>query len=287
MKQIQEIVNNSASVTHLTGASNYTWVHFLSDPQVLLSKPLTYFENQLPSYIRIHKTSLINPAYIQSIQPPKRAKSPGTIVLKGGEKLPISRRRWLELADLLTGAQQKQKPETLLATSVPESDKEQLNEELIDSEQTMPLSKQWLFAFCQDEKRRSKISQSIHDKWPHYAIRFFDNGTSLVEKMISTAANDLPALVLLDVRKLGWAAMNTLESIKSNKLFCRIPTVVFIQDLAGSDVETCYAAGANSVVRQSSDEMFDEVVDRIYRYWLNFAALPANLRSIGGSAFVK
>lgn len=287
MKQIQEIVNNSAAITHLTGASNYTWVHFLSEPQVLLSKPLTYFESQLPSYIRIHKTSLINPAYIQSIQPPKRAKSPGTIVLKSGERLPISRRRWLDLADLLTGAQQKEKPEDVLARKAPESENGQLEEELLQSEQAIPRSKQWLFAFCQDEKRRSKISRGIHEKWPHYAIRFFDNGTSLIEKMIGTAANDLPTLVLLDVHKIGWAAMNTLESIKSNKLFCRIPTVIFIRELAGSDVEACYAAGANSVVRQNSDETFDDVVDRIYRYWLNFAALPANLRSNGTGTLIK
>ncbi|QHV99531.1 LytTR family transcriptional regulator DNA-binding domain-containing protein [Spirosoma endbachense] len=273
MKQ-KEIVSNLAVITHLTGASNYTWVYFKDRPRLLVSKSLTYFEKLLPSCIRIHKTALINPAYIQDITPPLRAKAPGSITMVGGTLLPISRRRWLEVADSLhasnTTHDETNGTEGLREEPVEMNGKSQVGR----AKQGIELPERFVYTFMQDERKRQLLAEIISEKCPHYTIQFFESSTSLIGQLPQTVPESLPALVLLEVRTVGWALLNTLEFIKTDNRFRQIPTVVFLREQSGNDVEICYAAGANSVVCETNYVAFTEATERICRYWLTFAALP-------------
>lgn len=80
----------SDSVLFLAGDGNYTHIHFLVKPAALYATTLSAFEKEMPSFVRIHKSYLINPAYITDC----RSNGIKSIeVLIGRRWLPVSRRR--------------------------------------------------------------------------------------------------------------------------------------------------------------------------------------------------
>lgn len=94
----KELINQSSVITHLVGANNYSWINLQKGKPQLFPKPLLYYEKQLPSFIRAHKTVLINPAYIKRLIPPPRPKMAASLELATGDLFPISRRRWPKVA---------------------------------------------------------------------------------------------------------------------------------------------------------------------------------------------
>lgn len=90
----------TATITHLTGANNYTWLHYGDGTKELFSKTLQYFEDRLPGFIRVHKMVLVNRSFIEVIELPATKKKSGLLTLKAGLVFPISRRRILSLKDL-------------------------------------------------------------------------------------------------------------------------------------------------------------------------------------------
>ncbi|MCK8493007.1 MULTISPECIES: LytTR family transcriptional regulator DNA-binding domain-containing protein [Spirosoma] len=273
MKQIEEIISNIAVITHLAGASNYTWVHFTDRPRLLVSKPLTYFEGLLPACIRIHKTVIINPTYVKYSTAPLRAKAPGSVTMTNGDELPVSRRRWLEVAEML------QCPEPLgdsvmLGGLTGQSVKKVGNSFAGQPTWGESLRERFMFAYMQDERRSHLFAEVVNEQNPAMQIKYFDTSASLTGQMTQVKNLSLPTMIVLEVRNVGWSLLNTLEFIKKNNRFRHIPTVIFIREPSGSDVEVCYAAGANSVVCQSGFMGFGEAAKQICQYWLTFASLP-------------
>ncbi|RYF69707.1 MAG: LytTR family transcriptional regulator [Cytophagaceae bacterium] len=85
-------IENDAFISHFEGCNNYTLVFAegLNQP-LLTSKPLLYFELQLPHFIRISKSRLVNPSYVNSVS--RTTRLAVTITLRGGARLAVSRRR--------------------------------------------------------------------------------------------------------------------------------------------------------------------------------------------------
>jgi DNA-binding LytR/AlgR family response regulator len=98
MGKIEGLLVVEEAITHLTGASNYTWIHFWNGEKQLAARIISDFETQLPRFLRVHKTVLVNPAYVTSWQPPVTSKKPGSITLQADILLPVSRRRWTAVA---------------------------------------------------------------------------------------------------------------------------------------------------------------------------------------------
>lgn len=279
MKHINDVVSHPALITHLTGASNYTWVHFRNGATLLLSKPLSSFEQHLPTFVRVHKTALVNPTYAERVQSPPRTKMPGSVTLQGGAVLPISRRRWREVADALQPHIRLEDSEfTRLTTArkvAAEPTRGRAERETSQPKHLIDVPNRQVYAVIRDDVKSLLLQQILEEKWPHCTVRFFASGASLIDQLERTMPKCLPSLVLLDVRAVGWAGLSTLEHLKTDKRLRLIPTVLFISDQAGNDIEMCYAAGANSVISQVSDyPAFAEAVERICQYWLTFAALP-------------
>lgn len=97
MGKIEKLIMVPEALTHLTGANNYTWVHFWNGEKQMVASTLKQFELSLPTFWRIHKMHLINPAYVSHCQPPPVARQSGLLILQNGLQLPISRRRWPDL----------------------------------------------------------------------------------------------------------------------------------------------------------------------------------------------
>lgn len=85
-------IHNSQHIIRLEGEGNYTNVYLSQQTKPLLtSRTLKYFQKQLPGFIRISKSALVNPAYVE-----KMIGSGSTTVslqLADGTRLSISRRR--------------------------------------------------------------------------------------------------------------------------------------------------------------------------------------------------
>lgn len=275
MKHLSDVISQPSLITHLTGASNYTWVHFRNGATLLLSKSLSSFEELLPAFVRVHKTALVNPKFVDQIQSPPRTKAPGAVGIQGGIILPVSRRRWNEVVDALQQHTQLENTEIKKPVSAVRTTGEPITiTGQLKGESALP--NRQIFAVIKDDVKSVLLRQILEEKWPHCTVRFFVNSASLTDHISHTALRELPALVLLDVRTVGWAGLSALEYIKTDKRLRLIPTVLFINGHLGNDVEVCYAAGANSVVSQPTDYAeFTQAVERICQYWLTFAALPS------------
>ncbi|WP_103028017.1 response regulator [Salinibacter altiplanensis] len=78
-----------------------------------------------------------------------------------------------------------------------------------------------------------------------------------------------PGLILLDLKLPKVSGHEVLRALKSDERTRQVPIVVLSSSGERSDVEQCYALGANSYVVKPVDfNAFTETVQRIGTYWL-------------------
>ena len=90
------------SIVWLQGDANYTRLHQQDNAVLLVTQPLFWFEQHL-NFIRVHRSAIINPMYVQEFVY-KKGRS-GHVRLSGDITIPVSRAR-LELTAIqlrLTG----------------------------------------------------------------------------------------------------------------------------------------------------------------------------------------
>ena len=79
-------------ISRLEGSGNYTLVHVLGTPTPLVfSQTLKRFESDWPQFIRISKSSLVNPRYIDRLV--RQDAKVVYVKLIDGHRLLVSRRR--------------------------------------------------------------------------------------------------------------------------------------------------------------------------------------------------
>ena len=82
-------------------------------------------------------------------------------------------------------------------------------------------------------------------------------------------ANDLPRLVLLDLRLPNIDGLEVLRHIRENERTRLTPVVILTSSVAPDDVATGYRYGANSFVRKPLDfDQFSGMVRQLGSYWL-------------------
>jgi CheY-like chemotaxis protein len=80
--------------------------------------------------------------------------------------------------------------------------------------------------------------------------------------------NNLPIVVLLDLKLPKIHGLDVLKEFKSNTDFKKIPIVILTTSADNTDVKTAYELGANSyIVKPVNFEKFIEVVEKIELYW--------------------
>ena len=93
---------------------------------------------------------------------------------------------------------------------------------------------------------------------------------------------EIPCLILLDLNPPGSDGHEVLSIIKSDPTLKLIPVIVMTSSQDESDIQSCYAAGANSyVVKPVNLEGFFTAVARLKEYWFQISLLPVN--NTGGS----
>lgn len=94
------IIVNLEDIVRCESDSNNTSFYFHSGERVLVTKTLKYFADMLKScqFIRVHQSHLVNLAYINAFI----KTDGGYILMKNGDKIPVSVRKRGEIVELLT-----------------------------------------------------------------------------------------------------------------------------------------------------------------------------------------
>ncbi|GAA4470353.1 hypothetical protein GCM10023189_58770 [Nibrella saemangeumensis] len=264
MNLLTDYLRYPALISHLTGADNYTWLSFLNGKKVLLSKPICYFEKRLPHFIRVHKTAVVNPAYIEDLQCPPRRKMAGAVHMKCGTVLPVGRRRWAQVVELL---QQPLSKETYLVRD----SGEQVPALTFSRRETSKGRR--VFIIIKDDMRALLFQKLMEEKWPDYELIFFENGPAMRQMLVACTDRQLPAAIILDLSKSCADMQKTLSFVKSTSRLQHLPILAFTPSV--SDANQNYNLGVNAVIKTPTDIMlFTQAVEKVGNYWFSVAALP-------------
>jgi CheY-like chemotaxis protein len=93
-------------------------------------------------------------------------------------------------------------------------------------------------------------------------------------------SNDLPRLVLLDLRLPTVNGLEVLRRIRDHERTRQIPVVIMTNSAAPNDVATAYTYGTNSYIQKPVDyDQFAELIRLIGRYWLVANQPPTDARN--------
>lgn len=259
---INELIQYPALIAYLKGYSNYSWIHFSDGRKVLTAKPLCYFEKRLSGFFRSHKTVLVNPYYVESVEAPQRAKMAGSLQLRGGAVLPVGRRRWQALEELLPNLV---RPESRLAAR--------------PAKPAATATGQRVLFFTRNEIRGLLIRQLMAEKWPSCTVDIVMTDSALEKYM--TRSRNRPSLILLEEDDVS--GNGPIGKFKMHPSFGAVPILLLVPSGSPSLVTRAYQFGVSSVVALSADPLhFMRMIEKVFRFWLGFAATlptPPSVRS--------
>ncbi|OIN60251.1 LytTR family transcriptional regulator DNA-binding domain-containing protein [Arsenicibacter rosenii] len=248
MSFINDVIRHPVLISHLSGANNYTWVHFRAASKLLISKPLRYFEERFPEFIRLHKVVLANPTCIKKVIPPPTLKKSGAVELEDGTRLPISRRRWKEISDAITTAGQ----ETELTKDAPV-----------------------IMFVTGDRNKGLLLQQFIETTYSPYHVHIMPQANLVCGLLNEVPATDLPVLIILDTRLSFQESLSVVRQLKSNKHTSFLPVVVLVREDEKEGVYHHFLHYANSVISvPEQNTTFVETIKWLCEYWLRFNRLP-------------
>ncbi len=109
------------------------------------------------------------------------------------------------------------------------------------------------------------IAERAIDEDAEAAVVYRDDDAAHADRSVE----DAPGLILLDLKLPKVSGHEVLRALKSDERTRHIPVVVLSSSGERSDVERCYALGANSYVVKPVDfDAFTNTVQRIGTYWL-------------------
>lgn len=97
--------------------------------------------------------------------------------------------------------------------------------------------------------------------------------------------DDCPTVILLDVKMPLVGGIEVLREIKRSAQLHEVPVVMLTSSAEETDLETCYALGANSYIVKPVDiEQFFRAVQELGRYWMLLNHPPREaLHGLGGT----
>jgi len=88
-----------------------------------------------------------------------------------------------------------------------------------------------------------------------------------------------PRLVILDVKLARMHGLDVLRAIRASPLTQALPVVMLSSSTERAELDSCYEAGANSVVRKSLDyEELRRKMRRAYEFWVTVNEANRNSR---------
>ena len=90
---------------------------------------------------------------------------------------------------------------------------------------------------------------------------FFEDGADALLHLVGAKPEDLPDVIVLDLRMPGLDGHSTLDELQADPLLWQVPVVVFTSSPRKSDIETSIDRGAVSYVVKPSD--FETMVHNV------------------------
>ncbi|MEZ0483921.1 LytTR family transcriptional regulator DNA-binding domain-containing protein [Fibrella aquatica] len=252
----------------MAGANNYTWLHFRNGEKKMLAKPISYLETQLTDFVRVHKTALVNPICVENLNQPPRQRMAGTVELEGGILLPVSRRRWNEVAAALRPYLSPDKSSQPIATETTHAVADLPKGKAEQSTVARPV------ILVTEEANTQSIKWGIESRWSEYTLHNSHQSSHLPRVLSLLSTDELPALVILDARTSTLERLNTLQQLKEHDHFGQIPIVMIVPP-ADDTISVSYQRRANSVISlPDAQTPLAPTIDRICQFWLRTAVLP-------------
>ncbi|WP_051054198.1 LytTR family transcriptional regulator DNA-binding domain-containing protein [Fibrella aestuarina] len=265
MHVITPLLSYPILLAYFSGADNYTWVYFRNGKRQLLAKPLVYFEQRLPGFIRIHKTALVNPAFVVDVEPPPRPKMAAAIRLQDGTMLPVSRRRWASVLATLQTVRSGFSDTSLDLTPMGAP---------ALSNAMPPIQ---LLAILEGDARLL-AEHCLNQLGLAYCLQTAQAGDDLTQALRHVPDDEWPALVLIDARTDCANCLRSVETIKGDPRLRIIPVVW----LNGQDdcSDQAYQLDVNSVVAVPEEpDAFVRVLSQLFNYWFFLAQFPVSSRT--------
>jgi DNA-binding LytR/AlgR family response regulator len=78
----------------IRGDNGYSWLYWRDGSRHITAYPVKHYESKLPldEYIRVHQNSIVNREFIKKVHLTHKGPQ---LCLSTGERLTVSRRRWL------------------------------------------------------------------------------------------------------------------------------------------------------------------------------------------------
>jgi DNA-binding LytR/AlgR family response regulator len=267
MQFINELLEHPSLLAYFSGANNYAWLQFRNGERRLLAKPLTYFEERLPTFIRVHKTALINPVCVMGVQHPPRPKMAGSVRMQDGIELPVSRRRWRDvLRSLETLAQQETLPmDVAVPTPIP----------VVKPEKPYTAPPLRVLAIMTGDAT-ILTRECIEGLDFPCAFQAIESGAGLSSALLLNPSQNRPALIFMDARTGRSDRILTLRTLKSHPQLRAIPIVWLVG--AEQDAMQAYELDANSVIVVPEDPAsFVRILRQLCYYWLTMVQLPPEI----------
>ena len=89
------------------------------------------------------------------------------------------------------------------------------------------------------------------------------------EKYANRDINDMPQLILLDLKLPKLSGLDVLQKIRENPIMKFVPVVIMTSSNEEDDIVSSYRLGANSYVRKPVEFVnFTQAVQQLGLYWL-------------------
>ena len=270
MSSLKLTLQSPEQIAYFLGHNNYSWLHFRHGERKLLAKPLSYLEAQLPEFIRVHKTVLVNPYYIRSLHQPRYKKMPGKVHMDTGEVFPVSRQRQTAVMERL------HKLSTLAGDPQPVAGMEVLDQPatpLVVS-QIPNLTTLSIVLVSSDPQKVQRVEHVLEQHWSAYQLKVLQPGVLLIDVLNSSPVSDYPALILVDAQTKTLDCLRLLRGLKASPQLRQIPIILLVSSGDPLIIEG-YDEQANSVILMPDRyDLLEELVERILHYWVGVVALP-------------
>ena len=129
--------------------------------------------------------------------------------------------------------------------------------------------KNLIYIVDDDPDDRQLLLDAFLETNPTIDCVFIENGEQLMETLATTAPENFPSLILLDLNMPGMMGLHVLKEMKGNKNYAHIPTVILTTSSFLQDETSSYKSGASCFLQkpQTFGEL-TEISASIGRLWL-------------------
>lgn len=132
----------------------------------------------------------------------------------------------------------------------------------------IPQRKNTIFIVDDDPDDRQLILDAFLENESHIDYVFIEDGEQLLKTLNDTPAEELPALILLDLNMPGMLGLHALKEIRTNKHFSHIPTIILTTSVFAQDESSSYKLGASCFLHKpKSYKELLEITSSIIRLW--------------------